>query len=337
MTSVDEIRKFVHENYIQPAKEQGETQITIVAGDVHAKMGLKNRVPAVCNALRSEELRRMCKVRLINEVRRHSVKRDSSTNRFVFDLKDIEGPPFIGEVKEALPKDIIEVKEREKPSAGREERINFLKKKENFEKCIAAFYKNCPFSQEQFECHKRVIEKLRSCKPEKREKLFTNDDFLWSVYEVVKKWAELRRAKLVKFEVFRNEIKNNSLIISKLVRYKLNEVNEEKWGEIRGELKALFKNLKIMEGKSQLVGVSKTLHHLLPDLVPPIDREYIQRFYGYSAPDWKEADMFLNILDMFYSICKDLGLTENYFVREWDTSIPKLIDNAIVGYFRQKR
>jgi hypothetical protein len=85
-----EIRRFVCANYIKSARGRGETRIAIKAGDVHARMGFVGRMPAVCSALRSRELQRMCDVRLVEEIRRPGVKGDSSTNIFVFELVGVE-------------------------------------------------------------------------------------------------------------------------------------------------------------------------------------------------------------------------------------------------------
>jgi len=50
----DRIREFVWKNYIQPAREEGENELTVRAGDVHKEMFLKSRMPAVCSALKSK-------------------------------------------------------------------------------------------------------------------------------------------------------------------------------------------------------------------------------------------------------------------------------------------
>lgn len=96
-----------------------------------------------------------------------------------------------------------------------------------------------------------------------------------------------------------------------------------------------------METDKKLVGVSKTMHHLLPDIVPPIDRKYILNFF-YNEPLRKksqeiqikgnEEDIFLEVFNNYCDICKNAGLSESCLKRKWDTSIPKLIDNAIIGF-----
>ena len=104
-----------------------------------------------------------------------------------------------------------------------------------------------------------------------------------------------------------------------------------------------------MTGKSKIVGVSKTLHFLLPDLVMPIDREYtIKNFYSRKRflsenKDKKYVDInfyekasedfkkFIVIFSEFYSVAKKQKLSDKDVDREgWNSSVPKLIDNAIM-------
>lgn len=86
MELVDEIRDFVFENYIKPTQKQGKTQVVVTSGEVHRQMGLKNCMPAVCNALRREKFQVDFNVELIQEVRPPTVKGDSSTNSFIFKI-----------------------------------------------------------------------------------------------------------------------------------------------------------------------------------------------------------------------------------------------------------
>ena len=51
MALADGIREFADEHYIQPARERGDRQFTIRAGDLHDDMGLHARLPAVSAAL----------------------------------------------------------------------------------------------------------------------------------------------------------------------------------------------------------------------------------------------------------------------------------------------
>ncbi len=51
MKLADRIRYYVRVELVEPAREAGQSQITVRAGDVHKALGLENRMPVVCGAL----------------------------------------------------------------------------------------------------------------------------------------------------------------------------------------------------------------------------------------------------------------------------------------------
>jgi|SRR5579871_896911 len=55
-SDAERVRAWVEENVIQPAIQRGQRSVTVIAGDVHRDLGLKNRVPLVCQALKSKRL-----------------------------------------------------------------------------------------------------------------------------------------------------------------------------------------------------------------------------------------------------------------------------------------
>jgi len=61
----ERIRSFVRERYLQPARLEGKTELTIRVGDVAKELGLNSRIPAVCNALRSRALQRANAVQIV--------------------------------------------------------------------------------------------------------------------------------------------------------------------------------------------------------------------------------------------------------------------------------
>jgi hypothetical protein len=207
--------------------------------------------------------------------------------------------------------------------------------KEKFEYYVGSYYeREMDFPKSSYHFHKRVLEIIRKGR---YEELFTNMYFLDLVYATLATWGLDRmdgKARLVDFDIFRKSIEDNSTILQELSKFKLNMINGDDEERIKNKLAILYENLKVMESKAKLVGVSKALHHLLPDLVPPVDRKYTLKFF-YNRSDYKEKEgkeMFLEIFGAFYEICKRINLTEKDLRREWDTSIPKLIDNAIIGY-----
>lgn len=63
----DAIRAYVRVHYIAPARRRGERTITVVAGDVHGALGLRNCVPSVCSALRSRSLLSSDRLRIVRD------------------------------------------------------------------------------------------------------------------------------------------------------------------------------------------------------------------------------------------------------------------------------
>ena len=96
----------------------------------------------------------------------------------------------------------------------------------------------------------------------------------------------------------------------------------------------------------RFVANSKVMHFLLPDFIPPMDKGHILYFfYGWKSKNGKgrdikrypnmknkEEEYFWEILKLFQFIANKLELTDTDLRNKWDTSIPKIIDNAIIGY-----
>lgn len=55
MTQAGNIRQYVIEHWLEPARRSGANSVTVRAGDVHKAMGLSNAYPAVCSVLGSNK------------------------------------------------------------------------------------------------------------------------------------------------------------------------------------------------------------------------------------------------------------------------------------------
>jgi len=104
--------------------------------------------------------------------------------------------------------------------------------------------------------------------------------------------------------------------------------------------------------KGTVVVNAKALFHLLPDLIPPIDRRYTIRFFRSPPKAWKDKNGKLRNESLpqnkseqfvlFHETClrmKRLAdrLNPRLFEaarRDNDVSAPKALDNAIVNYVR---
>ncbi len=85
--------------------------------------------------------------------------------------------------------------------------------------------------------------------------------------------------------------------------------------------------------KNRVVSGTKALHHILPELVFPFDREYTQTFFG-----WHNAEFQNNPQGCFtvaFCALADVAsrVQPTHFVgKGWMSSQSKIMDNAIVGY-----
>jgi hypothetical protein len=55
----------VFKEFIEPARKQSKKAAVIRAGDIHKKMGLSDRMPAVCAALGSEKFEKQYNIKRI--------------------------------------------------------------------------------------------------------------------------------------------------------------------------------------------------------------------------------------------------------------------------------
>lgn len=58
------IRAYLRLHYMEPARQRGETMVTLMAGDIHKELGLSNRVPNVCQVMESKILEREAGVKV---------------------------------------------------------------------------------------------------------------------------------------------------------------------------------------------------------------------------------------------------------------------------------
>jgi hypothetical protein len=147
-------------------------------------------------------------------------------------------------------------------------------------------------------------------------------------------------AKLVEYKDFKRSLQEKNHALLSLEKYSLLKLSEEELELANKLLAEVIDTLSISASSTQLVSASKTIHHLLPKLVPPIDRNYTVRFfYGKGGskqvplPYGGDRRIFKEIFPIFHHIGQQ---NENLIMRTigngFHTSPTKVIDNAIVGY-----
>ena len=110
----------------------------------------------------------------------------------------------------------------------------------------------------------------------------SNDECLVSIWESLEAWGmNSRRAKLVDETTFINQFHRHQDLIASFENTVIENINS---GTI-DRLWETMEELSLAENRSQIVTGSKALHHLLPHLVPLIDRE----------PDTHDHSFLINI------------------------------------------
>ena len=90
------------------------------------------------------------------------------------------------------------------------------------------------------------------------------------------------------------------------------------------------------------------MHFFLPDLIPPMDRQYTMRFFHMYLPVLKpespqkdkdkEFNIFKMILKCFALISNENNISFDKLIDDkFSPSIPKLIDNAIVAFIKTNK
>ena len=152
-------------------------------------------------------------------------------------------------------------------------------------------------------------------------------------------------AKMNEFNIFRDSILDCKNLFGKFEGLILEECGEYEFEPLRD----IFEKLNPMYSGSKIVGVSKVLAHYLPNIFAPVDRTYTFQFINQKSKDismprnWGEMellrDIHLKLLNPIASseVFKKQALQwmENQNDFPWDTSIPKIIDNLIIGKLKK--
>ena len=223
---------------------------------------------------------------------------------------------------------------REATLARIKERISSLCS--SFDSYLDYFDKENLFSGPSLYFHLRTIEKLKNHKS--LVEAIDDDIFLECLYATLTSWGLHRMgpggAKLVDFNIFIKSLRNQKNAIANLEGEKLTEINEHELNRKINDIWNILDHIKVSASQTKLVANSKALHHLLPNLVTPIDREYtLTFFFGHKAIRGKDEQIFREVFPWFYKIgrnCKSQIMSR--VGQGFHTSETKVIDNAIVGF-----
>lgn len=99
-TDANSIRDYLRKQYFEPARRRKETLVTLRAGDIHREMGLRNRVPNVCQVMESRLLEREAGVKVSSKQGPPSGRGTTLTVTYLIDL---HGPSAAPKHREGSP------------------------------------------------------------------------------------------------------------------------------------------------------------------------------------------------------------------------------------------
>lgn len=163
-----------------------------------------------------------------------------------------------------------------------------------------------------------------------------DDAFLRSVYDTLRAWGiGSRRSHLKPPADFCNALRRSGPRLSRLETLAIDDPSLDVDGTI-GHIWSIVDELGIVGNDARLVAGTKAIHHILPDLVPPMDRAYTQRFFGWNNPQFQygQEACFRVAFGALASVARDVKPRQFVGSHPWHTSPNKVIDNAVVGLLR---
>lgn len=180
--------------------------------------------------------------------------------------------------------------------------------------------------------YKRTMSEI---KKNKLENLLKSKEFIELIYATLVSWdMNSRRARIKYFdEFFKNIIENKENFLDLSV-FSLDAIPDDKLVEIKSKLKYLYSRSALMTSQGKLVSNSKTMHFILPNLIMPMDRANTLTFFYENTNE--SENKFLEIFECSRHIAKSVDLTK-YLDDEWNQTIPKTIDNAIMFEMKEQK
>lgn len=207
-----------------------------------------------------------------------------------------------------------------------------------FASYVSSFQAGNPFSGPSVYFHQKAIERRRS--HDSVDALLADEQFLEYVYAVLPAWGMHRmgaqRAKVTEYAQLVGSLRATAPSLRKLWPLNICDLEPDGAGEVSEQAWQVIAAVRASTSETQIVAGSKVLHHLLPDLIPPIDRQYTFRFFtGRKAVPAGDRQAFLEWFPYFAEIGGRCRSPIEAAMRQgtpMSAGRAKVIDNAIIGF-----
>ena len=163
-------------------------------------------------------------------------------------------------------------------------------------------------------------------------------EFAASLRRTLEAWRmNTRRAKLVEARAFHAALELCADDMAGLENEQL-ELDTLNASLVADKVWNLIDRMRITETRARLVTCTKALHHLLPNLVVPMDRQFTGAFFGWTNQAWQvnQEGSFKTAFLLFADIARRASPSQ-FVGSGWNTNSTKVVDNAIVGFCRRHK
>lgn len=188
---------------------------------------------------------------------------------------------------------------------------------------------------------------------------FLSDRHIEMLYATLTAWgmhrmgsAEVGKTKLTDWDTFRTSLTAQTDALRKFRNCRLLNMSCEEYSDAIVSLETHYAALNLSISDATIVVNSKALHHLFPEFIPPIDRQYTIRFFQDSPDRWFDRKGKFRAIQLpagraaqfrlFHSICMEIKrlseIVDPTLLHEqrnrYGVPPPKALDNALVNYVR---
>jgi hypothetical protein len=203
---------------------------------------------------------------------------------------------------------------------------------QEFPRYLRVFERQPPFNRYgQREYHVETIQRRREAGS--AANAIDDEQFLTALYKTLRAWGiGVRASKLCTFEEFVIFIRARRSEIIALENKTIDDPELDANATAR-QLWSLINTLGIVANNTPIVAGTKALHHILPDLMVPMDRAYTQRFFCWHSPtfQYEQRSCFEEAFVTFAMIARKTNPEQYVANGGWHSSRTKVIDNALIG------
>ncbi len=179
------------------------------------------------------------------------------------------------------------------------------------------------------------------------------------IYATLASWGmhrmgdpEETRAKMVEFDDFKHSILRYRNELERFTSLKMGSCTAEEYEGYIDNLREIYFGLKVSISDAPIVAHSKALAHILPNLVPPIDRQYTVRFFTQDNKNFFTDGGKYRMINLPKDVAAQFNDFKKYACRmkalfdrcdrqllsidktSFNTSYPKIIDNLIMAFVK---